>query len=121
MNALASIGIGTVFNERFELTGFVGHGGMAVVWAAVDLRYDRRAAAVKLMGREVAASAQFRARFAREARLAADVAHPHILPIWDAGIDRGVFYIATPLADSDLSTMIDDVGRLPLREAVAVL
>ena len=47
--------------------------------------------------------------------------HPHILPVWQAGEDQGVFYIATPLADSDLGGLIQEQGVLSPQRALDIL
>src|SRR4051812_1943917 len=79
---------------------------MAVVYAAHDETYDRPAA-VKVMQARLARSDEFRERFEREAQLANLTFNPHVLPVWDHGEDLGVFYIAAPLADTDLAGLID--------------
>jgi serine/threonine-protein kinase len=114
------IDIGTVINDRFEITGFVGGGGMAVVYRGIDREYDR-AAAVKVMQAALIRNREFRARFDREARIANHTFHPHILPIFDAGEDRGIFYIATPLADTDLGAYTAEHGTLAVDQALRIL
>ena len=100
------VDVGTTLAGRFKIIGYVGGGGMAFVYRAVDLKHDRPAA-VKVLQTRQTRTEEFRRRFEREANLAERGAHPHILPIWDAGEDHGVFYIAMPLADHDLGAMIE--------------
>jgi serine/threonine-protein kinase len=99
------VDVGTTLAGRFKLTGLLGGGGMAFVYRALDLKNDRPAA-VKVLQTRQTRTEEFRKRFERESRLAEHSFHPNILPIWDAGEDGGVFYIATPLADYDLGALI---------------
>src|SRR5262249_18249639 len=69
--------------ERYRVAGEVGRGGMAVVYLARDLKHEREVA-VKVLRRELAAAAGSD-RFQREIRLAAQLTHPHILPLLDSG------------------------------------
>jgi serine/threonine-protein kinase len=105
-----------VIAGRFEVTGMLGGGGMAMVYRAIDREYDR-SAAVKIMNAGLAGTPEFRERFAREAHVAQHAVHQNILPIWASGEDEGLFYIVTPLADSDLGQLIDDDGMPPLEAA----
>jgi hypothetical protein len=98
--------VGTTLAGRFQITGVLGEGGMAVAYRAVDLKHDRPAA-VKVLQADETRSEEFRKRFEREAKLADHAFHPHILPIWDSGDADGVFYIAMPLADYDLRAVIE--------------
>lgn len=98
--------VGTTLAGRFEIVGHLGHGGMAHAYRAHDLKFDRPAA-VKVMQVMQTRTEEFTKRFEREARLADHAFHPHVLPVWDAGEDQGVFYIAMPLADTDLGALIE--------------
>ena len=80
---------------------------MAHAYRAHDLKFNRPAA-VKVMQPMQTRTEEFTKRFEREARLADHAFHPHVLPVWEAGEDQGVFYIATPLADTDLGALIED-------------
>jgi serine/threonine-protein kinase len=120
--------IGTTLAGRFQIVGLLGQGGMAHAYRARDLRFDRPAA-VKVMQVVQTRAEEFTKRFEREARLADHAFHPHVLPVWDAGEDQGVFYIATPLADTDLGALIEEhpdgmerhrVGRIMAQVAHAL-
>ena len=69
---------------RYRLTRRLGAGGMASVWLAEDTRL-RRQVAVKVMADTLAGDARYRRRFAREARAAASVSHPSLVPVYDYG------------------------------------
>src|SRR6266545_7459428 len=65
---------------RYSLERELGRGGMGVVYLARDLRLER-VVAIKLLPPERARDAAARGRFLREARMAAQLSHPHIIPI----------------------------------------
>ena len=72
----------------------VGRGGMAVVFLAHDLRHDRDVA-VKVLRPELAVTLGLE-RFLREILLAAGLAHPHILPLYDSGEADGCLFYVMP-------------------------
>jgi eukaryotic-like serine/threonine-protein kinase len=72
--------------DRYVLEREVGRGGMATVYLARDLRYDRPVA-VKVLRPELAGGITAE-RFLREIRIAARLQHPHILPLFDSGEAR---------------------------------
>ncbi|MBU6367609.1 MAG: serine/threonine protein kinase, partial [Gemmatimonadetes bacterium] len=69
----------------------LGRGGMGVVYLARDERLDRPVA-LKVLPAHLAGDATLRARFLREARTAAQLAHPHIVPVYRADEAAGVAY-----------------------------
>ncbi|MGW0230969.1 Stk1 family PASTA domain-containing Ser/Thr kinase [Actinopolymorpha singaporensis] len=73
-----------ILGGRYELHEELGHGGMAVVWAGIDLRLGRRVA-VKTLRPEHAADSTFQARFRREAQSAASLNHHSIVAVYDNG------------------------------------
>ncbi|MFN7990316.1 MAG: protein kinase [Thermoanaerobaculia bacterium] len=81
---------------RYVLSRKLGAGGMAEVWEAFDEGLHR-SVAVKVVRDEIAGEAEFRERFIREARLAAQLEHPRILPIYDFGTEGGITYLVMPL------------------------
>jgi eukaryotic-like serine/threonine-protein kinase len=83
-----------VLGERYGIERELGHGGMATVYLARDLRHDRDVA-VKVLRAELAESLG-RERFLREIRLAAKLSHPHILPLFDSGDADGRLYYVMP-------------------------
>ena len=72
---------------RYAVERELGRGGMGVVFLARDLALDRLVA-IKLLPPALAASADRRARFLREARTAARLSHPNIVPIHSAASTR---------------------------------
>ena len=81
---------------RYVLQRKLGAGGMAEVWEAFDEGLHR-SVAVKVVRDEIAGEPEFRERFVREARLAAQLEHPRILPIYDFGTEGGITYLVMPL------------------------
>ncbi len=75
--------------DRYELLEEVGSGGMAVVYRGRDTALDREVA-VKLLHPHLAARAESRARFSREARAVARLSHPSIVEIYDYAGDAAV-------------------------------
>ena len=75
---------------RYALERELGQGGMATVYLARDLRHERLVA-VKVLRPELAASLGPE-RFLREIKLAAQLQHPHILPLHDSGEAGGFLY-----------------------------
>jgi predicted ATPase len=83
--------IGSVLNGRYRLDAELGRGAMGVVYGARDLLLERDVA-VKVLSAEVL-SPETRSRLLREARAAAQLSHPHIVPVFDAGEVEGIPYV----------------------------
>jgi eukaryotic-like serine/threonine-protein kinase len=88
-------GIPAALSERYQLRREIGVGGMAVVLEAWDTRQER-VVAVKVMRPELV-SASLADRFQREIAVAANLVHPHIVPIYDAGVEGHTLYFVMPL------------------------
>jgi serine/threonine-protein kinase len=76
--------IGTTLGGRYRLEAQIGRGGMSTVYRAFDTVLERQVA-IKLMHREIAADSDQHERFRREARAVAQLKHPHIVTVIDAG------------------------------------
>src|SRR5690606_8296570 len=83
---------GSVF-AGYVIERVLGSGGMGTVYAARHPRLPRWDA-LKVLGDTHSASAEFRARFVREAELAARIDHPNVVAVHDRGIDDGALWIA---------------------------
>ncbi len=111
--------LGTTLSGRYRLEARVGAGGMSTVYRATDETLQRPVA-VKLMNREVASDSDQLERFRREARAVAQLSHPHIVGVIDAGEDEGRPYIVFEYIEGEtLKERIRRQGRLPIAEAVA--
>jgi eukaryotic-like serine/threonine-protein kinase len=111
--------VGTSLNGRYRLEARIGAGGMSTVYRALDETLERQVA-VKLMNREVAEDSDLLERFRREARAVAQLSHPHVVGVIDAGEDDGRPYIVFEYVEGEtLKERIRRLGRLPVAEAVA--
>jgi len=111
-----SIGAG-----RYSLERELGRGGMATVWLAHDHELGREVA-VKVLAAPIAADTELRARFLREARVAARLSHPNVVGVFDAGEDGDRLYIVMEYVPGEsLAHALRRRTRFPVDEAVAVV
>src|SRR3954466_7614650 len=123
--------VGTLLSGRYRLDAQIGAGGMSTVYRAFDTVLERQVA-IKLMHREIAADADQLERFRREARAVAQLNHPHVVGVIDAGEapppeEQTGFgepvampYIVFEYVEGEtLKDRIRRMGRLPVPEAVA--
>jgi serine/threonine protein kinase len=105
-----------VVGNRYRLVEFRGGGGMARVYKSVDQTLDRDVA-VKLINQDLRAEPEFDARFQREARIASQLADPHIVVVHDFGIDPtlGPYLVMEYLQGQTLRERLNTEGRLPFR------
>jgi eukaryotic-like serine/threonine-protein kinase len=116
---LASSLIGTVLSGRYRLESKLGSGGMSTVYLARDATLERWVA-VKVMHREMSDQPDQIERFRREARAVAQLSHPNVVAVIDAGEDGGHPYIVFEYVDGEtLKQRIERVGPLPVDEATA--
>ena len=105
----------------YRIESLLGRGGMAVVFKARDLRLDRPVG-LKVLAPELSESPQFRDRFLRESRLAASLDHPNIIPVYEAGEDHGLLFIAMRLVGGgDLAERLRQAGRLSPADTVGIV
>src|SRR5215212_3620233 len=111
--------IGTLINERYRLEEKIGSGGMSSVYRAFDPMLERWVA-IKLMHSAISHDPDQLERFRREARTVAQLNHPHVVTVIDAGEDDGAPYIVFEYVEGEtLKDRIRRLGRLPVSEAVA--
>jgi len=104
---------------RYRLERELGRGGMAVVYLAEDLRHRRRVA-LKVLKPELA-QALGAERFLREIQTAAQLTHPHILPLHDSGEAAGLLYYVMPYVDGEsLRERLNRERQLPVADAVRI-
>ena len=96
----------------YAIESLLGRGGMGVVYLARDPWLERRVA-LKLVVPELSADARFRERFLRESKLAASLEHANVVPIYEAGEDEGLLYLAMRYVEgSDLGVVLEERHRL---------
>jgi len=106
---------------RYRLIEVIGRGGMGTVYRAHDTVIDREVA-IKVLPTELAVEPGYRERFRREAHIAARLAEPHIIPIYDTGEIDGQLYLAMPVVDGvDLTSMLRRDGALEPALAARVI
>jgi eukaryotic-like serine/threonine-protein kinase len=109
----------TAIASRYEIERELGHGAMATVYLARDLKHDREVA-VKVLLADVG-FALGPERFRREITLATHLSHPHILPIYDSGeADGELFYVMPYIAGESLRARLNRERQLPLDEALRI-
>ncbi|HEX4395570.1 MAG TPA: protein kinase [Mycobacterium sp.] len=110
---------GTPFG-RYRLVELLGRGGMGEVWRAHDTGTDR-VVALKLLSAHLADDDVFQERFRREARSAAGLDEPHVVPIHDFGeIDGRLFVSMRLIKGRELEDLLKN-GPLPPDRAVAII
>ena len=106
--------------DRYRIERELGAGGMATVYLAEDLKHHRKVA-VKVLRGEIAATLGAE-RFSREISVAANLQHPHILPLLDSGESAGFFYYVMPYIEGEsLRDRLARHGELPIHEAVRIV
>ncbi len=106
---------------EYSLERELGRGGMGIVYLARDVRLDREVA-IKVLPSPVARSAESRERFLREARTAAALSHPHIVPIHAVGEAGGfVFFVMSYVEGETLGERLRTRGPLPPADAARVV
>jgi predicted Ser/Thr protein kinase len=115
-----SVGPGTTVGG-FVIDAIAGRGGMGVVYRARQGQPDRLVA-LKLISPEFAEDPMFRARFEREASIAAQIEHPNVIPVYAVGEENGILFIAMRFVQgTDLRAVIAQEGRLAPRRAAAIV
>jgi serine/threonine-protein kinase len=106
---------------EYSLERELGRGGMGIVYLARDVQLDRDVA-IKVLPTHLARQPESRERFLREARMAAGLSHPHIVPIHRVGEAGGfVFFVMSYVAGETLGERLRREGPLPPAEATRVL
>jgi eukaryotic-like serine/threonine-protein kinase len=103
--------------DRYRIERVLGEGGMATVYLAEDLKHHRKVA-VKVMRPELAATLGSE-RFLREVQIAAQLSHPHILPVFDSGEAGALLYYVMPHVEGQtLRERLQQETQLPVDEAL---
>ncbi|WUI72200.1 serine/threonine-protein kinase [Nocardia sp. NBC_00403] len=112
--------VGELFG-RYTLQAMLGEGGMGQVYRAHDSATDRTVA-VKVLHTHLAADPVVRQRFQREARAAASLGHPHVVPIFDFGEIEGRPFICMQFIEgAGVDAVLAESGPMPLARAVSII
>jgi len=107
--------------QQYEVEQEIGRGGMSVVFRARDRRLNRLVA-IKVLPPELAYDPAIRARFTREAQTAAQLAHAHIVPIYDVGEKDGLAHFVMALVTGgNLAELLAREPRQPIEDARRML
>ena len=113
--------IGELVDGRYQVVRHIADGGMATVLLATDTRLDRDVA-LKVMRADLAADETFVSRFRREARSAARLSHPNVVPVFDQGEDEGRVFLAMEYIDGRTAReVVDAEGALTPRAALDLM
>src|SRR4051812_15508205 len=105
----------------YRIESVVGRGGMGVVYRAGELELDR-VVALKVIAPELLEEPAVRERFLREARTAASIEHPNVIPVYAAGERDGIAYLVMRFVDGfDLRTLVRRDGPPAPARAAAVI
>lgn len=106
---------------KWRLEKMVGEGGMGTVFLAHDIQLDRKVA-IKLLAKTLAADSELVVRFEREARLLAQLEHPHVVPVYAVGkFGEQPFIVMKHLEGQTLSSLLREKGALSVDETLALL
>ncbi len=98
----------------YDVRAEIGRGGMAVVYRAVERQLGREVA-VKVLPFSLVSDPEFVERFDREARTAAQLEHPNVVPIYRVGRQgRVIYFVMKYLRGESLASLIKERGKLPL-------
>ncbi|NQV24744.1 MAG: SUMF1/EgtB/PvdO family nonheme iron enzyme [Rhodopirellula sp.] len=108
-------------NDRYEVLGEAGAGGMGQVWKALDRRLERLVA-IKRIHPGLAASPELLSRFRREARVVAGLQHPHIVQVYDLDEDAtGLYQVMQWIEGQNLQQLLQAEGPLPAPRAASII
>jgi len=111
--------LGNALSTRYRLQRELGQGGMARVFLAHDLKYNRDVA-IKVLRPDLAEEIGA-ARFLHEIQIAARLHHPHILPLYDSDqVDGLVYYVMPYIQGESLRQRLDRERQLPIADALQI-
>jgi serine/threonine-protein kinase len=123
LEPIAPLSEGSLFNGRYRVVRCIKYGGMGAVYEVIHVE-TRRRRALKVMLPGFTRDPELRARFRREATVAADVQSEHIIEIFDAGVDEQTsqpFLVMELLRGEDLGALLGRLGKLPAPQVVSLL
>jgi serine/threonine-protein kinase len=113
--------VAAALRQQYQIEDEIGRGGMAVVYRARDLRLERLVA-IKVLPPELALDPALGTRFTREAQTSAQLAHAHIVPIYDVGERDGIAYFVMALVrGGNVAQLLEHQPRRPVDEVRRLL
>jgi len=111
--------IASALADRYTVERELGRGGMATVYLAEEKKHGRKVA-IKVLRPEITAALGTE-RFLREIGIAAQLSHPHIVPLIDSGEAAGLLYYVQPhVTGGSLRERLDAERRLPIKDALRI-
>src|SRR5690349_1401620 len=111
----------TALGDQFTLERVIGRGGMGLVYLAREARLDRFVA-IKVLPPELAEQPAVRERFLREARIAAMLSHPNVIPIYRVEEVNDLVYVVMAYVDGPtLGARVRHEGALPHQEVARIV
>lgn len=115
----------TVVDGRYHVRSRLARGGMSTVYLATDQRLERDVA-LKVLYPHLAEDERFLERFEREAKSAARLSHPHVVGVFDQGVDEGpehsvAYLVMEYVPGKTLRDLLTERGHLTPRQALAIL
>ncbi len=118
-SAVSAARIPSVLAGRYAIERELGRGGMAAVYLALDQKHSRRVA-VKVLQPELALAVRVE-QFVSEIQIAAQLTHPHILPLHDSGEVEGIAYYVMPYVEGEsLRDRLSRERQLPVADALRI-
>jgi serine/threonine-protein kinase len=112
--------VGVTIDGRYLIESHLARGGMAKVYRATDLRLERKVA-VKVMHEHFVNDDEYAAKFIREARQTARLAHPNIVSVFDQGHEGDILYLVMELLPGiTLRELLNDYGQLNPEQALDI-
>ena len=113
--------LGNELGRQYDIIRLLGQGGMGTVWLARERSLDRLVA-IKVLAGESVVTSIMRDRFRREAKIAARLLHPNIVPLFAFGETSDALWFAMGYVEGEsLAARLDREGRLPRSAAIRIL
>lgn len=119
--SVSEFGIGYVIAGRYQIVRCLGQGGMGTVYEAFDAELERTIA-LKTIRPDLAANVAALRRLKQETLLTRQIAHRNVVRVFDLGVADRLRFITMEFVDgADLRTLLEQRGKFPLNEAVALM
>lgn len=111
----------SIINNRYQISGTIATGGMAVIYKAQDLMLERPVA-LKILKKNLSDDLSFQNRFRQEARASARLIHPNIVTTFDFGYDRDrLFIVMEYVKGTELKELMSAETKVAIKDAIDFL